>query len=175
MNNVTKTTHKITNKPLIRLVVAYAKNRCIGKNNRLPWHLPGDLAHFKKNTLGHPIIMGRKTWDSIGRALPGRKNIVISKNPNFKAPGAQVYTRLDQVIDHFTQNHVPIICVIGGSQIYTHALPLANEIYATEINAYVHGDSFFPDLDCQWVEFSRQKQPAENGYQYDFVIYKKNK
>lgn len=157
--------------PIIRLVVAYAANRCIGKNNALPWHLPSDLAHFKKHTLGHPIIMGRKTWESIGRPLPGRANYVISRNPDYPAAGATTCTSLEQALQQCAQE--PVVCIIGGAQIYAQALPLAHELYATEVHADVAGDSFFPPLTEQWQEQERYPQPAENGYEYDFVFYRK--
>lgn len=163
------------NGPTVRLVVAYATNRCIGKDNALPWHLPSDLAHFKKNTLGHPIIMGRKTWESIGRPLPGRPNYVISRNADYSAPGATVCTDVIQAI-RAAANHeqqTGVICVIGGAQIYAQALPLAHELIATEVHAEVPGDSFFPALDTQWLETKRLPQPAENGYTYDFVWYQR--
>src|SRR5690625_4728013 len=130
--------------PIIRLVVAYARNRCIGKDNALPWHLPGDLAHFKKNTLGHPIIMGRKTWESIGRPLPGRPNYVITRNTSFDAPGATVCNDLPQAIQAAAQHpqQLGVICIIGGAQIYKQALDLADELIATEVHAEVSGDSF---------------------------------
>lgn len=164
-----------TTEPIIRLVVAYATNRCIGKDNTLPWHLPSDLAHFKKSTLGHPIIMGRKTWESIGRPLPGRPNYVISRNADYQAPGATVCTDVAQAI-RAAANHeqyTGVICVIGGAQIYAQALPLAQELIATEVHAEVPGDSFFPALDAQWLETKRLPQPAENGYTYDFVWYQR--
>lgn len=158
-----------TTQPILRLVVAYAQNRCIGKDNQLPWHLPKDLAHFKALTLGHPIIMGRHTWESIGRPLPGRLNIVISRNPDFEAPGATVCHSLAQALQHTADQ--PVVCVIGGAQIYQQALPMAHEIYATEVKQVVAGDAFFPALDQQWQETKRQPQPTENGFAYDFVRY----
>lgn len=161
--------------PTIRLVVAYSRNRCIGKDNALPWHLPGDLAHFKKQTLGHPIIMGRHTWDSIGRPLPGRPNYVVSRTPHFRAPGATVCRDLLQALQAAAQHpqQSGIICIIGGAQIYQQALPLADELIATEVHAEVSGDSFFPMLNPQWREIKRLPQPPENGYAYDFVWYQK--
>lgn len=159
-------------KPLIRLVVAYSANRCIGKNNDLPWRLPKDLAHFKKVTIGHPIIMGRKTWESIGsKALPGRPNAVISRQPNYQANGATLYKSIDEAIAAFSKYEV--ICIIGGEQIFTLSLPIADEIIATEVHADVDGDTFFPTLPSNWVETERLAQPEENGYRYDFVTYKR--
>lgn len=167
--------HPSSQSPIVRLVVAYAANRCIGKDNALPWHLPSDLAHFKESTLGHPIIMGRKTWESIGRPLPGRPNYVISRNTNYLAPGATVCHDLTQAIQQAsaTAQKTGVICIIGGAQIYAQAMPLADEIIATEVHAEVPGDSFFPVLEAQWTEIERHPQPMENGYRYDFVTYRR--
>ncbi|MBB1594524.1 dihydrofolate reductase [Achromobacter sp. UMC46] len=156
----------------LTLIVAYSDNRVIGRDNTLPWKLPGDLAHFKRSTLGHPIVMGRKTWDSLGRPLPGRANIVISRNPDFVAPGATVVTTLDAAIA--ACGDVEQAFVIGGAQIYAQALPLARRVLATEVHAQVDGDAFFPLLPAfQWKETARDAQPAENGYGYDFVTYER--
>lgn len=160
------------NKPLIRLVVAYSSNRCIGKNNDLPWRLPKDLAHFKSVTLGHPIVMGRKTWESIGaKALPGRPNAIISRQKDYPAPGAMLYESLNDALAAFSEYDV--ICIIGGEQIFTHSLALADELIATEVQAEVDGDTFFPILPSGWIETERLAQPEENGYKYDFVTYKR--
>nr|WP_314355557.1 dihydrofolate reductase [uncultured Achromobacter sp.] len=156
----------------LTLIVAYSTNRVIGRDNTLPWKLPGDLAHFKRSTLGHPIIMGRKTWDSLGRPLPGRSNIVISRNPDFAATGATVVPSLQAAID--ACGEVDEAFVIGGAQIYAQALPLAQRVLATEVHADVDGDAFFPLLPSfQWKETAREPQPAENGYDYDFVTYQR--
>lgn len=155
---------------IISLVVAYTNNRVIGLNGGMPWHLPKDLAHFKKVTLGHPIIMGRNTWLSLGRPLPGRKNIVLSRNNSFQPDGATVFTDLQAAIT--SCNDAAKICVIGGEQIFRLALPLANEIIATEIDASLNGDTWFPELNPQqWQETERLAQPAENGLSYAFVTY----
>ncbi|MPS81498.1 MAG: dihydrofolate reductase [Achromobacter sp.] len=156
----------------LTLIVAYSTNRAIGRDNALPWKLPGDLAHFKRSTLGHPIIMGRKTWDSLGRPLPGRANIVISRSPDFTAAGATVVPTLQAAID--ACGDVAEAFVIGGAQIYAQALPQAQRVLATEVHADVEGDAFFPLLPSfQWKEVSREPQPAENGYDYDFVTYQR--
>ncbi|MDR6601999.1 dihydrofolate reductase [Achromobacter deleyi] len=156
----------------LTLIVAYSDNRVIGRDNALPWKLPGDLAHFKRSTLGHPIVMGRKTWDSLGRPLPGRTNIVISRNPDFIASGATVVPTLDAAIA--ACGDVDQAFVIGGAQIYAQALPLAQRVLATEVHAQVDGDAFFPLLPAfEWKETAREPQPAENGYDYDFVTYER--
>lgn len=157
---------------LVTLVVAYAANRAIGRDNALPWHLPADFAHFKRTTLGHPIVMGRKTWESLGRPLPGRLNVVVTRDPGYQAAGAVVTGSLPQALA--ACGDVPRICVIGGAQIYAQALPLADEVIATEVHAEVDGDAFFPGLPAgEWQEAERLPQPEENGYAYDFVTYKR--
>lgn len=156
----------------LTLIVAYSTNRVIGRDNALPWKLPGDLAHFKRSTLGHPILMGRKTWESLGRPLPGRTNIVISRNPAFEAAGATLTPTLPAAIAAVGDSAE--VFVIGGAQIYMQALPLADRILATEVHAEVAGDAFFPLLPgSQWRETAREPQAAENGYRYDFVTYER--
>jgi len=158
--------------PSITVISAYAANRVIGRDNTLPWHLPADFAHFKRTTLGHPIIMGRKTWESLPRALPGRVNVVVSRQAGYVATGAQVVGSLTQALA--LCRDAPRVFVIGGAQLYALALPLADTVIATEIQADIAGDAFFPELpDDQWVEVSRVAQAAENGYAYDFVVYRR--
>lgn len=158
--------------PLIQLVVAYSRNRVIGKDNGLPWRLPSDLAHFKRVTMGHPIIMGRKTWDSLGRPLPGRPNLVVSRNPAFAAEGASVHASLDAAIAACAD--APVVCVIGGEQLFALSLPVANEVVATEVHADIEGDTWFPELDTtEWTEIERLPQTEENGLSFDFVRYRR--
>ncbi len=160
--------------PVIQLVVAYSENRVIGRDNALPWRLPSDLAHFKRVTLGHPIVMGRNTWASLGRPLPGRPNLVISRNPGFKADGASVHTSLEAALDACAATGADKVCIIGGEQVFRHALPLADEIIATEIRAHVDGDTYFPGVDAgEWQEAERLPQPEENGLRFDFVTYRR--
>lgn len=156
------------------ILVAYAvQNRVIGIENTLPWRLPGDLKHFKALTMGKPIIMGRKTWESIGRPLPGRRNIVITRNPGFAAQGAEVAHSLDDA-RRLAFQESDTTFVIGGEQIYAQALDKAQQVLATEVHESVDGDAFFPDLDQrQWRETSRAQQPPENGMHYDFVVYER--
>jgi dihydrofolate reductase len=154
----------------LSLIVAYAQNNVIGRDNTLPWKLPSDLAHFKRTTLGHPVIMGRKTWESLGRPLPGRRNIVISSNPHYAAPGAQCVTSLTRAIEAIQD--VEQAFVIGGAQIYQEALPLAQQVIATEVQAHIEGDAFFAPLDKKhWIEISRISHPPENGLSFDIVQY----
>jgi dihydrofolate reductase len=158
--------------PRLTLVVAYARNRVIGRDNALPWKLPGDLAHFKRTTLGHPIVMGRKTWESLGRPLPGRRNIVISRDAGYAAAGATVVRDIDAALSACEDTDE--VFVIGGAQIYAAVLDRADRIVATEVAADVDGDAYFPYLPAfQWREVSREPQAAENGYAYDFVVYEK--
>lgn len=158
--------------PLIQIVVAYARNRVIGRDNGLPWRLPGDLAHFKRSTLGCPIIMGRKTWESLGRPLPGRLNVVVSRDPGYRAEGATVCASLNDALA--ACGDAPRVCIIGGEQLFRTALPLVHEIIATEIHADIEGDTFFPELsDRKWQEIERDPQPEENGLRYDFVLLRR--
>jgi len=159
-------------RPHIKCLVAYSRNRVIGRDNTLPWHLPSDLKHFKASTMGLPIIMGRKTWESLGRPLPGRRNVVISRNLAYVAQGAEVHPDLNTALVACAQE--PQVCIIGGAQVFTEALPLIDEIVATEVHADVDGDVFFPPLDeVQWLEMQRQRQPEENGYTFDYVTYRR--
>lgn len=156
---------------LLTLVVARARNGTIGRNNTLPWRLPEDLAHFKRTTMGAPIIMGRKTWDSIGRPLPGRRNIVVSRNTALKLEGAEVVGSLEAA--QLLCIGVEQVFLIGGAQLYTEALPSADRLVVTEIDADVEGDAFFPAVDrAQWIETSRETHHSEaNGFDYAFVTY----
>lgn len=156
----------------VSLIVAYSTNRTIGRDNALPWKLPGDLAHFKRTTMGCPVIMGRKTWESLGRPLPGRRNIVITRQTGYQATGAETVTSLDQALER-TRDSAEVF-VIGGAQIYAQSLSVASRVVATEVHAHVQGDAFFPELDSNiWQETSRNHQPEENGLSYDLVEYRR--
>ncbi len=157
---------------LLNLIVAYAQNHTIGRDNMLPWKLPGDLAHSKRTTLGCPIIMGRKTWDALGRPLPGRRNIVVTRTAGLAAPGAEVAGSLSAALELVKDTEQAF--VIGGGQLYALALPLADRVIATEVHATVEGDAVFAPLDpTDWLEVSRSPQPAENGLAYDLVEYQR--
>lgn len=162
----------------IALIWAMSRNRVIGRNNALPWHLSEDLKYFKRVTMGKPVIMGRKTWESIGRPLPGRTNIVITRNADSTVPeGVKVVTSLDEAI-RMAENVALIegcdeAVVIGGAEIYAQALPRADRLYLTQVHAEVEGDAFFPEFDIeQWNELAREDFPAAgpNPYDYSFVI-----
>ena len=143
----------------LSLIVAYAQNRAIGIANALPWRLPADLQHFKRTTMGRPVIMGRKTWDSIGRPLPGRRNIVVTRNADWQAAGAE---RVSSIAEAITAcEGLDEAFVIGGAQIYAAALPFADAVVATEIDVVVAGDTFFEILDLrEWIEVSREDHDA---------------
>jgi dihydrofolate reductase len=153
------------------LIVARARQGVIGRDNAMPWHLPADLAHFKRTTLGHPVIMGRRTWDSIGRALPHRRNIVVSRSPGFRAPGAQVVPSLAEAWR--AADDADEAFVIGGGQLYAQALPGIDRIYLTEIDADVAGDTRFPELPPgPWRETLLGEHPADgrNPYGLRFLL-----
>lgn len=154
----------------ISIIVAIAENNVIGDNNQLIWHIPEDLKRFKALTMGHHIIMGRKTWESIGRALPGRISIVISRNPNYLAPGAIVVTSLEDALAKAQSDNE--VFIIGGAQIYEQALPLANKLYLTQVHKAFEGDVSFPEIDKNiWKQVSSEKgKPTEtDGLEYSFI------
>ena len=155
----------------INLIAAMAKNRVIGIDNKMPWHLPADFAWFKKTTLGHPIIMGRKTFDSMGKALPGRRNIVVSRNPDWHAPGCDVFSSLAAAIE--SCRAVDDAFVIGGASLYREALPIADRLYITEVDATPVGDTWFPDwAAAEWQEKSRaaHAHDEKNAHTMQFVV-----
>jgi dihydrofolate reductase len=136
----------------LSLIVAMACNRAIGLNQQMPWHLSADLQNFKKITMGAPIVMGRKTFESIGKALPGRTNIIISRNDAYQPDGCLVFNRLASALEYACRQHQEVF-VIGGAELYRAALPLAETLYVTEINQAFQGDTFFPEFDRQdWLE-----------------------
>ena len=154
----------------LTIVVAIDRNNGIGVNNTLPWHLPEDLAHFKRTTSGHPIIMGRKTWESIGKPLPNRTNIVISRRPGYVAPGAQVASSLDEALALCAGRES--VMVIGGNEVFRAALPRATDLILTEIHRDYPGDVLFPEFDRRaWKETRRESRVAANGIPFDFVWY----
>ena len=151
------------------LVVAMARNRVIGRDNALPWRLPADLAHFKQVTMGHPIVMGRRTYESIGKALPGRRNIVVTRNPAFQAPGCIVVASLEAAWQ--AAGDADEVCVIGGTSLFAEALPVADVIHLTEVQADVPGDTCFPEFDrSAWREKEIARQPADARHAYPIRI-----
>lgn len=162
----------------LTLIAAVAKNGVIGKDNALPWHLPEDLRHFKALTTGHTVIMGRKTWESLPpkfRPLPNRLNIVITRDPAYVAPGATVVHSLDEAVKASAGGTAPVsLFVIGGAELYAHALPHAQRLELTEIDAAFDGDAHFPAVDrAQWLEVGRVTGRTEAGLGYAFVSYER--
>ncbi|UTW44768.1 dihydrofolate reductase [bacterium SCSIO 12696] len=164
----------------ICLIVAMARNGTIGRNNQLPWHLSGDLRYFKAVTMGKPVIMGRKTWESIGRPLPGRTNIVVTRQAGWCPEGenmaaVKVANSLDAALELAQQvaaaDGVSELMVMGGGEIYRQALPLADRLYITEVDADVEGDAHFPALDTNaWQEVERTSGEPGGDYHYHFVV-----
>jgi dihydrofolate reductase len=158
--------------PRVYLVAAVAANGIIGANGRLPWHLPEDLRHFKQLTLGHPVIMGRRTWESLGRALPGRENIVVSRSPGYEAPGAAVAISLEAALALCAGESMAF--VIGGTRLFEDALALADGLVMTEIHKDYPGDTWFPQYDrSRWRESQREAHTAGDGMRFDFVLYER--
>lgn len=162
--------------PKLAIIVAAAKNRVIGFKNALPWYLPEELAHFKRTTFGKPIIMGRKTFESIGKPLPGRLNIVVSRNLDFVRPGIIRVSSLQMAIKQARAqallDGVEEIMLIGGEQLYTQGLPLAQRLYLTQVDAEPEGDAWFPELaEQEWQEISSSSYPSQGGNRYAYTIY----
>lgn len=163
----------MSNQRTVSLIAAVARNGAIGKDNALLWRLPEDLKFFKRTTLGCPVIMGRKTWDSIGRPLPGRRNIVVTRNTAWQAEGAEVFHDLTSALAATAD--VPKVFVIGGGELYAQALPLVDELVLTEVDADFEGDTFFPPWDRgAFTETSRQSHTADAGWAYHFVVRRRN-
>jgi dihydrofolate reductase len=151
------------------------ENRLIGKNNTLPWHLPADLAFFKQTTLNKPILMGRKTFESIGRPLPGRRNIIITRNASYTQPGCECVGSIDEAL-RLASDHDEVM-LIGGASLYQQSIDLADALYITEIHGKFEGDAWFPEIDRKrWVETWRENHEPDdtNPYAYSFVKYELN-
>ena len=156
--------------PRIYVIAAVARNGIIGARGKLPWHLPEDLRHFKKLTLGHPVIMGRRTWDSLPNALPGRENIVVTRSANRDMPGASVANSLEAAIALCAGE--PVAFVIGGAGIFAETLPIADGIVLTEIERDYEGDVYFPSWEkSAWKETQREKHTSSEGVPFSFVLY----
>ena len=161
---------------LVSIIAAMDRNRLIGNENQLPWHLPADLAHFKRITMGKPIIMGRRTYESIGRPLPGRTNIVLTRSADFQAEGVTVVRSLQQALEAAAGAEEAMI--IGGGSIYELALPLADRLYLTHIEHGYEGDAWFPELDpLQWRVIASETHAADpkNPWDCRFVTYERKK
>jgi dihydrofolate reductase len=159
--------------PRVYLVAAVASNGIIGANGQLPWSLPQDLQHFKRLTLGHPVIMGRKTWESLkGRPLPGRDNIVVTSTPGYEASGAAVAGSLEGALALCAGE--PVAFIIGGSRLFEESLPIADGLVLTEIHKDYPGDTWFPKYDrSRWKETQRARHATAEGTKFDFVLYEK--
>ncbi len=159
----------------ISLIVAKSRNNAIGRNNQLLWHLPKDLKHFKKLTSGHHIIMGRKTYESIGRPLPNRVSIVITRNLEYQLEGCLVVNSPQEALQIAKQNTENELFIIGGEEIYRILLPHTHRLYITEVHTEIDGDAFFPQLSDDWREIKRQAHLADekHHFDFDFVVYEK--
>ena len=164
---------------LVSMIAAVAKNRVIGRENRLPWYLPEDLKYFKQTTLGSPVVMGRKTYESIGRLLPGRPHWILSRNPSFQVSGARVVSDLDQALSEIATNYPDSeVFILGGGVLYSEALARkkVDRLYLTEIAEEIEGDAFFPEWDREEffeVRSSPLEMSSQSRLHYRFVLYEK--
>jgi dihydrofolate reductase len=162
-------------RPRLSIVAALAENRVIGVNNTLPWRLPADLKHFRRLTTGHPIIMGRRNYESIGRPLPERENIVVTRRPDFSAPGCRIVNSIDAAIA--AAGTAAEIFIIGGAELYAQTLARADRLYLTYVHAVVQGDTYFPAFDHSgWRETSRERHEPDDrhAYGYSFVTLERS-
>lgn len=160
--------------PQITLVVAAAENNAIGKDNQMPWHLPNDFKYFKKSTLGHSIVMGRKTFDSIGKPLPERRNIILTRDQHYNNPEVDVANGIQEVLTYCRDERE--IFIIGGADIFKQALPLAQKVLLTRVHAEIAGDTFFPELppsDWTLVSQDRHSKDEKHAYDYTFEVWER--
>ncbi len=154
---------------IVSLVAAVADNGVIGRDGGLPWKLPADLAHFRRLTLGHTVIMGRRTFEELGTGLDGRRNLVVTRTPGYAAPGAETVGSLDAALAMAADE--PEVFVIGGGEIYREALPIADRMYLTHVHATVEGDTRFPDFDAVgWKVVDEEVHPADDRHPHPFTI-----
>ena len=161
---------------VISFIVAASENNVIGKDNRLPWHLPTDMRYFKNITWGMPVIMGRKSFDALGKPLNGRKNIVITRNKNWKASGVQVVQSIDKAIVLASQTDAKEIFITGGAEIFRAALPSADKIYLTRVHGNFDGDAFFPELNEEEWKLTRRfdcEPDEKNAYALSFQVWER--
>lgn len=156
--------------PTISLIAAMSQNRVIGRNGQLPWRLPADLQHFKQLTTGHTLIMGRKTFESVGKALPNRTNLVLSRQPNYSAANIEVFTTLADALAAVNPDEVEVF-VVGGGEIYAQALPLADRIYLTVVHQSFEGDAFFPDFSHEPLMETSRRDFFEGDLPFSIVQY----
>ena len=163
------------NRPRISLIAAMADNRVIGQGNRLPWHLPADLRHFKALTVGKPIIMGRRTWESLPGLLPDRPHIVVTRNPAYRAEGCTVAHSVEEALA--AAGDVPEVMIVGGADFYAEMLPHADRIYLTLVHAQLEGDAFFPEYDpAEWEQLEREDHAPDerNPCPYSFITLQRS-
>lgn len=157
---------------MISLMVAHDPDYVIGKDNQLPWHIPEDLAYFKKHTIGKGMVMGRNTFESIGRPLPKRRNIVVTRNKQYKAQGVDIVHNLEDAIKLAETEHEEVM-VIGGEQIFREALPIADRLYITQIHRSFPGDTFFPEYGREWNLVAESERFDSNGIPFTYLIYER--
>lgn len=156
----------------LSLIVAHADNRVIGHNNQLPWHLPEDLKRFKKLTMGHHIIMGRKTYESLGRLLPGRTTVIVTRDPAYKVEGAKVVHSIPEALAACAGDSEPFL--IGGAELYLQGFAHVTRLYLTRVFVKVGGDAFFPELEmADWELISEEANVSENGLHYSDLVYER--
>ena len=161
---------------MISYLWAHDENGLIGNKNELPWRLPADLKYFKETTMGHPIVMGRKTFESIGRPLPGRTNIILTRDPDYQANGCLVFHSKDELLGWIEENGTEVF-ITGGSEVFKLFLDAVNRLYVTRIRATFEGDTYFPELDWKkWRLISAKKGPKDdqNPYDYEFQVYERD-
>jgi dihydrofolate reductase len=160
----------------ITLIAAMAENRVIGRDNALPWHLPADLARFKQRTEGHVVIMGRRTFESVGRPLPNRRSIVITRKRNFHPPGAEIARSLAEALERARESKQDEVFILGGAEIYALALPDVDRLELTIVHADVSGDTFFPECDLsEWTLIDQQRHEADDrhAHAFSFLTYER--
>jgi len=163
----------------LSLIAALGENRVIGVDNSMPWHLPGDFKYFKATTLGKPIIMGRKTWDSLGRPLPGRLNLVVTRQPDLQLEGAEVFTSMDAAVERAeawaAEQSVSEVMLIGGAQLYAQGLERADRLYLTRVALRPEGDAWFPEFDeAEWALVSNvDNPPVDDKPAYSFEVWER--
>lgn len=158
---------------MISLMVAHDPDYVIGKDNQLPWHIPEDLAYFKKHTVGKGMVMGRNTFESIGRPLPKRRNIVVTRNTEYTVQGADITHNLEDAIALAREQHEEVM-IIGGEQIFREALPIADRLYITLVHQSFEGDTFFPEYGREWKLVSESERQHSNGIPYSYLVYERN-
>ena len=155
--------------PRISIIVAVAENLAIGRNNALLWHIPEDMKHFRELTTGHVVVMGQRTYESIGRPLPNRTNIVVTDDPNFQAPGCEVLSSLEEALAFAREHESEEVFIIGGGMVYRQTLPLVDRLYLTVVKVSPEADTFFPNYE-EFARIIHQEERQEGGYEYTFLV-----